>query len=338
MMKFNQQSFTINASDMNLQSLKDISFIIGVGTTESINNELSFYYFKIQPQFKNVNIVRLTPGKEELCFSNHSSPYCYYVIDYNSNEIIDNLAFIVYVETAPTNELPLYIRYVDKSELDKLEFNEGISSLLPSEDKFDNKGTNSIILEEELLINLDYYCIIRVDTKYSQLIKAMISANYQLENPFLSNENRMYLISNKKTIKPAHNIDIQKKGTFQITPNNKSLNVSLNTDTSIKVSNTVYINGDINTLSNLAFSYTGASFNSFIAKFYQNENNIPLYLNKENNTIMNIGDIFPFSITYPLNDYKFNYKFTFRLNTFKYKEKANDDTFEMNAILFQMNS
>ena len=63
MMKFNQQSFTINASDMNLQSLKDISFIIGVGTTESINNELSFYYFKIQPQFKNVNIVRLTPGK-----------------------------------------------------------------------------------------------------------------------------------------------------------------------------------------------------------------------------------------------------------------------------------
>ena len=105
MMKFNQQSFTINASDMNLQSLKDISFIIGVGTTESINNELSFYYFKIQPQFKNVNIVRLTPGKEELCFSNHSSPYCYYVIDYNSNEIIAPPFFALLSDTLQLSRL-----------------------------------------------------------------------------------------------------------------------------------------------------------------------------------------------------------------------------------------
>ena len=336
----------IEANDKNIKknSLKGISFSIGIINKEEIvDNKL--FYLEIQGLYNNIiPYYHLSSERSIICDINDNK-FCHVLLYINHN--YNNNKNLLYAY--PYNDdIKIYVKYY--SEINEINYHNSIENLFPNEIKYDKKtekGKNFIFLNTENILdkNSDLYILITI---YSDIInnkiklvsntlditKALLTFgtdelfylnknNIKFELPYDTNSNINYLM-NIKTI----------KGTQELVINNGEIISDLNGNYYIELkSNPSEKSFDINNLKE------NEDEQGIIINYQEMKNDKLFYLEKniKNEIILSLSNDNNLLPQYAYT--KLNYNFSTKIEilfhdiTYDKNKNNNEDNFDIKAYI-----
>ena len=186
------ETFIITASELKVESLKGVIFIIGITNHKDYND--SYFKFRIIPQYSDTpNINFISNEQEETCEQTQKEGYCYFIHSINRQEKIENFVLYAYVEDNPTYSLSLYASLYTIPQIDKLKYTNNLTSYLPNKNNhgFDSKGNNFISISDD---SLNKYIIIAVSSVLPRKINLLINKHREVKH----HENTLLYYKRKK--------------------------------------------------------------------------------------------------------------------------------------------